>query len=350
MTLVSIVGDFYSSVLPVFYEFSDQIKNHIIVYDDDRFDVQKAKKIINGTKRFIEQNDLNIETFTKSINEDYEKNIEDIVLLALDIADKAEDIYINVTDGLASNAVVLASRYFDKGVRFLAYDRFDNECNIIAKDETAWRQKMQKRMDIHTHFLLKDIEITKTGNAEEAKRLKKELSLLFQDFKGKKGNFLSENPHCEKAIRDTNNGFLFEKYIFNLLNDLNHDDIAYGVTIEDKHSTTKGYKNEFDVLIMKNNHLHIIECKYKPFSHSKSAQEKTNIIYKLDSLRDIVDDDSRILLLTNESQYNYMDNPKGILKTATSLRRARASNIAIRGSLVGKEEEFRKDIERLFGI
>ncbi len=350
MTLVSIVGDFYSSVLPVFYEFSDRITNHIIVYDDDRFDVQKAKKIIKGTKRFIKQNSLPITTYTKSINEDYEKSIEDIVLLALEISDKTEDVYINVTDGLASNAVVLASRYFDKGVHFLAYDRFDNEYNIISQDKMVWRKKMHKKMDIHTHFLLKDIEITQMGDKAEAQQLKKDLSILFQDFKGKKNEFLSEYPNCNEVIKNTNNGFLFEKYIFNLLSDLDHDDIAYGITIEDRHSETKGYKNEFDILIIKENHLHIIECKYKSFSHTKSAQEKSNIIYKLDSLRDIIDDDSRILLLTNESRYNYMDNPQGTPNTATSIKRARASNIVIRGSLVGKEADFRKDIKKLFGI
>ena len=38
MTLVSIVGDFYSNVLPIFYHFKDDIKNYIIIYDDYRQD------------------------------------------------------------------------------------------------------------------------------------------------------------------------------------------------------------------------------------------------------------------------------------------------------------------------
>ncbi len=345
MTLVSIVGDFYSSVLPIFYEFSDRMTNHIIVYDEDRFDVQHARKIVKGTKRFIQKHNLPIQTYTKAINEDYEKSIEDVLLLALDIAQDPSEIFINATDGLANVALLLAVRHFDKGVRFIAYDRFDNEYNCLSKLGMSTK-KLEKKIDIATHFLLKDIDIIEMGDQNEALRLKEELALFFQEYRGDAERFVRENPKCDKAFKTmANPGFLFEKYVYTLLCDLGHDDIAYGVKIEDEHSKTRGYRNEFDLLILKDHHLHIIECKYKRFTNSKSTQEKTDILYKLDSIRDIVDDDSRVLLLTNEARYNYMDT-----SAATTVKRARASNIFIRGSIEGREEVFRNDIKNIFKL
>ena len=70
MTLVSIVGDFYSSVLPLFYEFSPRIKKYIIVYDDFKADVEHARNIFDGTQKFIKEYDFSIETYTVQIDED----------------------------------------------------------------------------------------------------------------------------------------------------------------------------------------------------------------------------------------------------------------------------------------
>jgi len=70
MILVSIIGDFYSSVLPIFYNFKDDIKEHIIVYDDAKQDEHIAKNILNGTTSFIVKNDLNIKNTLICIDED----------------------------------------------------------------------------------------------------------------------------------------------------------------------------------------------------------------------------------------------------------------------------------------
>ena len=54
MTLVSILGDFHSSILPILYEFKKEITKHIIVYDDAKCDVKKAGRIIRGQRAFLE--------------------------------------------------------------------------------------------------------------------------------------------------------------------------------------------------------------------------------------------------------------------------------------------------------
>jgi hypothetical protein len=39
MTLISIIGDFHSSILPISYNFKEQMDKHIIVYDDAKCDI-----------------------------------------------------------------------------------------------------------------------------------------------------------------------------------------------------------------------------------------------------------------------------------------------------------------------
>jgi hypothetical protein len=52
MTLVSIVGDFFSSVAPVFYEFKDSIDTHIIISDDSKRDDRLARKFEKGVNNY----------------------------------------------------------------------------------------------------------------------------------------------------------------------------------------------------------------------------------------------------------------------------------------------------------
>jgi hypothetical protein len=52
MTLISIIGDFHSSILPISYNFKEQMDKHIIVYDDAKCDVKNARISKSGKKRF----------------------------------------------------------------------------------------------------------------------------------------------------------------------------------------------------------------------------------------------------------------------------------------------------------
>jgi len=38
MVLVSILGDFHSSILPIFFEFKHKLTHHIILHDDSKYD------------------------------------------------------------------------------------------------------------------------------------------------------------------------------------------------------------------------------------------------------------------------------------------------------------------------
>jgi len=53
MTLISILGDFHSSILPITFEFKEAITKHVVVYDDARADMENLKLMSVVKKHFL---------------------------------------------------------------------------------------------------------------------------------------------------------------------------------------------------------------------------------------------------------------------------------------------------------
>ena len=53
MTLISILGDYDSSIIPVSYEFKEKLDTHIIVYDSNKCNKHKAQSIMKGQKEYL---------------------------------------------------------------------------------------------------------------------------------------------------------------------------------------------------------------------------------------------------------------------------------------------------------
>ncbi len=93
-------------------------------------------------------------------------------------------------------------------------------------------------------------------------------------------------------------GTIFEEYIYWLIVDnFNFDHVMFNVKVE----FAPALQNEFDILMMKDNHLHVIECKLR-----KSVQGE-DFVYKLDSVIDYLDDDGKgmILVIGDENKKSY---------------------------------------------
>ncbi|UCN01264.1 DUF1887 family protein [Sulfurimonas sp. SWIR-19] len=342
MTLVSIIGDFHSSVLPVFYEFQNKIKAHIIVYDDARSDTLKAHKIYKGTKRFIQEKKIPIKSYLLKIDEDSQHDLESIKDNILAICEDGSEIVINATDGLANIALYLSSKLLSQGVKFIIYDRFDNSYNLL--DEKGMKSyAIEHSMKINEHFMLKDIEIVSQENLDFARSIEQELVNFFEGCHGEKylyKKYFSSNDKISK----TQNGFLYEYYIYNLIKGLNYDDIALGVKIVDTYSQTNAVYNEFDLLIMKENHLHMIECKF-----IDPLENKVELLYKLDSVRQTLDDDSSLMLLSNEPFYNEeKDNQYFMINSV--YKRSHNKKIYLRGSPVCNTARFIKEVDEIFEL
>ena len=337
MTLVSIVGDFYSSVLPIFYEFSQKIDTHIVVCDDFKTDTINGKKIYNGTTNFIKNNNLNIKNHFVVIDEDSLESIDKLIKEIYHFSDD-KDIYINVTDGLTNIALVLAQKLLSKGVKFISYDRFDNTYNLLTNISME-KIPINRSLNIKNHFLLKDTKIISQSDVNFAKEYEKELKLLFEKYSGNKKIYFDYESY-DAVLDSIQTGFLYEFYIYNLLKKLNYDDIALGTRVKDVYFKNAEFENEFDILVIKDNHLHMIECKFR------DNLNKTELIYKVDSVRNILDEDSKIIIITNELEYKN----KNIIDIFPSLKRANAKKIYFRGSPSGNVESFLADVDIIFEL
>jgi len=321
MTLVSIIGDFHSSVLPIFYHYRKDIKKHIIIYDDFKCDIKEVKRLISGIKKFSKDQNLDIKTLTHIIDEDSYKAIEDTIKFIDTNVKRKDKLLLNCTDGLANVNILLSQHFLPLDSQILSYDRFDNHCNIITKNSMETK-RLTKSIPIKDHFKLKGIQIDAVESKLFAKKYQKEIITIFEKYKDEFKQFAdyvqqTKTPSMESkkyknviklissiSIKEPKKdqklitGGLFEYYIYLKIKDLNFDDIQLGVEVKQYIDSDNFIPNEFDILIMKENHLHMIECKYT------NRIKLDQLVYKYMALKNIIDDDGKIVMVTSHSQFN----------------------------------------------
>jgi hypothetical protein len=250
-----------------------------------------------------------------------------------------------------------------KGAKLLAYDMHENTYNVITAKKIVTK-KVLNSINIKDHFLLKGLKFVASQNKEFAHKYEKEIKQLFEthssSFEKVKADIFFKHRLVEKSYPKVYEllktmgltqtldeklitGGLFEYYVYLLVCDLGFDDIEIGVEIKQKFAQNNNIPNEFDILLMKDNHLHMIECKY-----TKKAK-LSDLVYKYSSLINLIDDDGKIIILTQKKRYN----PNIYDNRITSLhnhRRAFINNILVRGNVVNHQEEFISDVKNYFNI
>jgi hypothetical protein len=366
MTLVSIVGDFHSSILPLFYEYKDEMTQHILLYDNFSRDVRMAQQISSGIEGFCEKYKCSFQTKEYVLHDDSLESIAQCSKMLLSYVDKPEDLYINITDGFATITTILNHLLFKEKVNFLAYDMFDNSFTLINQSSFDKKQLKQK-MSIQDHFLLKGFSVETSDIKKFAQQHQKLITLLIQKYHREYNKFLGVDPKSAKSIADlpeqhylirdifTQYGFgaynvkdphltgnIFESYIYNLIKDLDYDDIEVGFKVYEKYKNSR-ISNEFDILIMKDNHLHMIECKYL------NRVKLEELIYKYTALSNILDDDGKILLVTKKaplySKAVDRHENKGLV-----YKRGILNNIKVLGDVKSDPQHFVAKVQKEFGI
>jgi len=160
--LVSILGDFHSSILPITYEFKEKISKHIIVYDDSHMDTRNSWRILRGQKAFVGSLSLHskekYEILTMQIDEDSYESIDGCFNRILTMVTDTNNIYLNTTDGLSSVAIVLSSRFLEIGANIISYDRYANTYNLHTLNNMK-KYRVTHNMDIKTHLLMKGYKL-----------------------------------------------------------------------------------------------------------------------------------------------------------------------------------------------
>jgi len=361
LLLVSIIGDFHSSLFPLYNEFKDEITHHIVVNDDAFSERRQHKQIVNVLENFNAQKSLKIVTEAFSVDEDSEASIQHLINHIEEIEPDMSKVYLNITDGLANIGLLLAMELLQRGSTFLSYDMYENSYNLTTK-EGMKNITLNKSLSIVEHFELKGLIVEQKGDKEFAHRYKREilelfntyydeLELLNKDISQRKLLQTDNYPRAYQLIKNmkldiindapTITGGLFEYYVYLLIKDLPFDDIEVGTIIKQPFNNNFQIVNEFDILLMKNNHLHMIECKFR------KNNDKAQLVYKYSALISLIDDDSKIMILTNEAPYK-QDIYDIKNKQLTANRRGLLNNIILRGSVIHHKNEFLEDIQSLF--
>ena len=363
MLLVSIVGDFSSSLFPLYNELKEDITHHIVVDDDAFSERKKHTQVIDALHKFNHDKKLDITTEAFIIDEDSQASIKKLVERIKEIEPDISQVYINITDGLANIGLLLSIELIEKGAKFLSYDMFENSYNITDKSGMQ-NKSLTTSLTIKEHFELKGLIVEKKDNKEFAHKYKREilelfnnyaheLELLNRDITQQKLLKTDKYPRAYQLVKtmklDVVNdaplitGGLFECYVYLLIKDMPFDDIELGLIVKQPFNDAIQIANEFDILLMKDNHLHMIECKFR---RKISKDAKLNLVYKYSALMPLIDDDSQIMILTHDSVYQHdLYDPEN--KGLNNHRRAFLNRIALRGSIINNKRDFLEEVESL---
>jgi len=347
MILISILGDFHSSILPMFFEFKERLAHHIILHDDSNHDTNETKKLIKAQENFIKQykddKGINYKLSTIIVHEDDYNSINQAYKKIIKKAKTPQDIYLNTTDGLSSLSVILSHKFLKFGSNIISYDRFANTYNLHTPN-TITTHKIKNSLDIKNHLKLKGYKLLNFTNKYTLKSRKeyilkltsnlkefKNYTKLYKEYKKTKGKYSKLLAKIDKQDINFVKGGVFEEYIYWLIKDnIKVDDIMTGVHIE----FDKDMQNELDILFIKDNHLHTIECKF-------TDNFKTNeYLYKVDSIMSFLDDDGKGMILT------IGDKKLGFQNKA----RAKYSDIDFYSTKNFNEQRFLDEIKMFFNL
>ena len=358
MTLLSIVGEDISRIIPVLYAYKDQIKHHVLLCDDDPSNYERAKTLQKGMQKFSAKHSLGWYTKIITTNEDSAADIKEVTSKQFD--NKGE-LWLNATDGYPAITILLSDLVRKEGGKVLSYDHFDNDLHIIEPDGSMETEKLPAKMDIDSYLTLLDYNIlTKQTKFDLTLRKKYILELykkesLFKKVRkaiidrhfGHKNDFdismsrdmlkmlhtlniLDDNYRLIPSQQKVLQGDLFEEYIFWLCEALAPDDILMGVKIDfdDKKSEPQDQHrvmNEFDILMTHNNRIFTVECKFS------QKLEGLEMVYKYDAIIDYFGKASKAIIanISSKPKESYLGTKASSNFQHSTLRRARLAGVSV---------------------
>jgi len=179
-------------------------------------------------------------------------------------------------------------------------------------------KSIKNSMGLDDFLMMLDKPILAATNEKKLRRRKEDVFKLFNDFvafqkvriallKDEKKFEYGKYPHILEALKKLDivkrgkidkalvGGGLFEEYVFWLVKELDFDDVKCNVKIKIENIANKEIKNEVDVMMIKDNHIYMVECKLS------SKLNGIEVIYKYDSIMSSFGDDSKTMIV-NVSQ------------------------------------------------
>ncbi|MGM0532942.1 MAG: Card1-like endonuclease domain-containing protein, partial [Campylobacterota bacterium] len=276
MYFISAINSRYYSSFALLYQYRRQIDTHFLICSSDKETLQYAHSFLQTQKQMRDEGEIGYKTLLYPYDPDSFSSVQECFESIANVCSHAYDrIYLDGSGLFAPVLAQISAKILPKGGRVLGYDEYDNKVHILSHSALFIREGIES-LDIKNHLRYKGYRILghyKKYDLFSRKRTVLKLARDLSEFK----QFAKHFPSFDKQrfarfnsilqdmdlddVNATNyvRGVVFEEYIFHLIYDhLDVDDIMCGVTVEFE----TGHINEFDILLMKNNHLHAIECKF----------------------------------------------------------------------------------------
>jgi hypothetical protein len=351
------------------FEFKEKITKHILVYDDARHIKRQAERIRHGVDYLNDKFGLSIEQYESVIDEDSKKDIDDLIKELFAFADDPHDLFFNATDGPANIGILLSSAILAAGGQVVVYDNLDNTYNLLYKNNMR-NLAVLHNMGVHDYCNMMGMRVLDYRRKSEIKRNKKEVVRLFRSYgvfsrvREALGAGERKFPYGDRGIlkaletigaidrdrtiidRNYLFGGMFEEYIYFLAKRLDVDDIMLGVVVAMDKVEESEVRNEFDILMMKENHPLIIECKHKRNLNGD------NIIYKYDAIHNDFGPDSKVMIvnISDKQKIRYKNSKISTSFSRGNINRAFLSNIDVYHETRINERKFLKRMQRFFGV
>lgn len=342
MTLVSILGEFDSSFLPIFFEYKQKLSKHTLIYSNSFNDIRHKERIENGLKEIVKRYNLKCELEFIEIDNN---NLQSIRSTAKKIMENVarENLILNATDGKTLTGLITGKIFISYGAKVVLYDRYKNSYVVLNDDEIE-QKNIVKNMSVEDHIISKGYRLVARKSKKELDRKKPYVMMLVEEFELFQ-EFRKLAMH-EKYVRDRKFapiryalsqlgitthkgnilkdqyilGGLFEEIIYHIASDLGFDDLMCGAVVV-YGTAQKPIKNEFDLLLIKDNHLNIIECKFRDHIDAE------HLIYKYDALLRYFDNDGKVMIVNVASTNSRKFAKRGFDKSIVG--RAENANILI---------------------
>lgn len=238
----------------------------------------------------------------------------------------------------------MTNQIFKINGKILNYSLYNNEYFITDKDNKLEKHIINKNMDIDTYIILKGYSFSMLEDMNEIINRKDKIFKILKDINRYK-NFKDNVEKTE--FKDLYNllitinkdkdevfykGIILEEYIYWIIKELNYfDDIKIGITISYKDII----KNEFDILLIKDNNLHTIECKFR---HNF---EGDMFIYKSYATKEFLNENGKSVIFAITDNRTFTDS---------DIERAKFNNILIYSTDKFIKNDFVNKIKNFFRI
>ena len=370
MILVSVIGNEVVHLSPLIFEFKSKITKHILVYDDAYYEQRKVNRMRHAIDYLNRTYGCNIEQFEAKIDEDSKADIDTLAGELFSYADSPRDIFLNPGDGPAHINIFLGATVLQQGGQVVVYDPMDNTYNLIYKNNMR-NISIKNNMNAIDYCNMLGMEVIEFKGKKQIRYRKKEVIRLFRRYGGLKkvrralgdGDRKFDYSEYESILHDLTKigvidkernvldrnflyGGMFEEYVYWMIRRLDFDDVLLNAVVAIDQVGDALVKNEFDLLMMKNNHPYIIECKHK---HNLNGD---NIIYKYETVNDAFGPDAKVMIvnLSDKPKIKYKSRNISSSFSRGNINRAILNNIEVYHESRINEKKFLKKAMRFFQV